>query len=46
MTNKIIIDKNDLIIFLEYLLGHIEECYYKECKITIKSFLNRNGIDY
>ncbi len=25
---------------------NIEECYYKECKQSIKRFLERNGIDY
>lgn len=40
------INTNDLIIFLEYLLEHIEECYYKECKQSIKSFLERNGVKY
>ena len=40
------INANDLIIFLEYLLEHIEECYYKECKQSIKRFLERNGVKY
>ena len=44
--NNINLNKNDLINFLEYLLGNIEECYYKECKQSIKRFLERNGIDY
>ena len=44
--NNIKINKNDLINFLEYLLEHVEECYYKECKQSIKRFLERNGIKY
>ncbi len=44
MNKKICLDKEDLIIFLEYLLGHIEECYYDECKKSINNFLNRNNI--
>lgn len=40
------LNKKDLINFLEYLLGHIEECYYSECKIMIKRFLERNKIEW
>lgn len=40
------IDKKDLTNFLEYLLEHIEECYYRECKQSIKRFLERNNIKY
>lgn len=31
---------------LNNLLDKIEECYYKECKQSIKRFLERNGIKY
>lgn len=44
--NNIKINKNDLINFLEYLQEHVEECYYKECKQSIKRFLERDGVKY
>lgn len=46
MNKYIKIETNDLTNFLEYLLDKIEECYYKECKQSIKRFLERNGIKY
>lgn len=44
MNNKAILDKEDVITFLEYLLGHIDKCYYLECKTMIERFLARNNI--
>ncbi len=38
------IDKKELIEFLNYLLEHIEGCYYNECKTMVERFLKRNGI--
>lgn len=44
MNKKVYLEQEDLVTFLEYLLGHIEECYYKECKNSITRFLERNNI--
>lgn len=44
MKNSVTLEKRDLMNFLEYLLGHIDECYYLECKSMIERFLTRNNI--
>ena len=43
--NTITLNKNDLTIFLEYLLGHVENCYYNECKKSIDNFIKRNTFE-
>lgn len=42
--NTITLNKNDLTTFLEYLLGHVEDCYYKECEKAINNFVNKNTL--
>ncbi len=44
MKENTYLNKKELVTFLEYLLGHVEDCYYNECKNSIQRFLNRNNI--
>lgn len=41
MKNKITVNKEELIKFLEYLEDKVEECYKKEVKQSIERFLKR-----
>lgn len=45
MNENAYLNKKELVTFLEYLLGHVEDCYYNECKNSINRFLNRNNIE-
>jgi len=40
----ITINKEELVNFLSYLLGHVESCYTNECKIMIERFLKEKEI--
>lgn len=40
-NKKIVIDKEELIKFLEYLEDKVEDCYKKEIKQSIERFLKR-----
>ena len=40
-NKKVVIDKEELIKFLEYLEDKAEECYKKEVKQSIERFLKR-----
>ena len=41
MKNKMIINKVELVKFLDYLEDKVEECYKKEVKQSIERFLKR-----
>lgn len=45
MSKYIKIDTSSLVLFLNYLLEHIEECYHQECETMIIRFLKRNGVN-
>ena len=40
-NKKVVINKEELIKFLEYLEDKVEECYKKEVKQSIERFLKR-----
>lgn len=41
MKNKITVNKEELIKFLEYFEDKVEDCYKKEIKQSIERFLKR-----
>lgn len=40
-SKKVVIDKEELIKYLDYLEDKVEECYKKEVKQSIERFLKR-----